>query len=901
MRRVLGYLVLASCAHGGANPTTGATTLPPGTAPTSIAPSAATPPPRDDGRLPPTVTPLRYALSLDVDPTQPRFKGKATILVSVTQPTRFVVMNGRDLNVASAIATSSGTPHTASVSARLAHGGIAPEELVLEFADPLPTGEATIELAYDAPFSESLGGLYRVKEGERWYAFTQFESTDARRAYPCFDEPGFKTSFDISIVAPHGMIAVANSPESARSSAGASTKFGFATTRPLPTYLVAFAVGDFDVRAGATSPVPIRLVATKGRAKLGELALDATAGLVAKLGDYFGIRYPYEKLDIVAVPEFAAGAMENPGLVTFRDELLLADPATATTDAKRRQAVVIAHELAHQWFGDLVTMQWWNDTWLNEGFATWMESKVVDAWRPSFGALLGRVEETEGVKDEDALQSARAVRQPVTSTSEAMEAFDGITYEKGAALLAMIERWIGEDAFQKGVRDYLHANAWKNATADDLLRALDLASSKDVTSVAKSFLDKPGLPDLSVSMSCSKGGASFAVKQSPWAPLGEESDTAAKSRSWNVPVCMHVEGVDHSVCMSVGAETTTKDILAATCPAWIFPNAGDSGYFRFALDAKGVEELAKARAKLDVAERIGFAANLWAEVRSGDLTPATYFDTLASFDSEKERHVVHLVIGSLYDASDSIVDEAARPGFERYATARLASRAADLGWMPVKGESDDRALLRRSVNFAMGEIAEDASTLETAERLAKKWLADPTSVPSDTASVAVELASRRAKGDRIDALRAKMKDTTSPQWRIIALQSLGAMGDPALLQKALDLTLTDEIRTSELFYVLGGAWSHRASRPVVYAWMKAHWEPLRAKLAGPLASSLFNFADGTCTTAARDDANAFFSSRTDGVEGSHRVLRQAIERASLCVALHDKDAAAAAAYFAKKH
>jgi alanyl aminopeptidase len=482
-----------------------------------------------------------------------------------------------------------------------------------------------------------------------------------------------------------------------------------------------------------------------------------------------------------------------------------------------------------------------------------------------------------------------------------MEAFDGITYQKGAALLAMIERWIGEDVFQKGVRDYLHANAWKNATADDLLRALDLASNKDVSSVAKSFLDKPGVPDLSVSVSCSKVGVSFSVKQSPWTPLGEPTDATAKARSWNVPLCMHADGMNHSVCMSVGAEPATKDVPSASCPAWVFPNAADSGYFRFALDSTGVERLASARTKLDAPERIGFVANLWAEVRSGDLPPDVYFDTLASFDAEKERHVVHLLVGSLFEASDSIVDEAARGGFQRFAKARLAPRAADLGWLPIKGESEDRALLRRSVNFAMGEVVEDDATLREAERLTKKWLADTTSVPADTAAVAVELASRHAKTDRIDALRAKLKDPTAPQWRVLALQSLGAMGDAALLQKVLDLTLTDEVRTSDLFYVFGGAWAHRASRPVVYAWMKAHWDVLRAKLAGPLASSLFYFADSACTAAARDDASAFFAGRTAGVEGSHRVLQESLERISLCVALHAKDAGAATAYFSKKH
>jgi alanyl aminopeptidase len=306
-------------------------------------------------------------------------------------------MHARDVSVKSAVAVVGGRAVRATPSTRVAHDGLVPEELVLTFAEPLPAGPARIDIAFDAPFSDALAGLYRVKEGDRWYAFTQFEATDARRAFPCFDEPGFKTAYDVSITAPKGMIAIANAPDTAHKDAGAMTTFTFATTRPLPSYLVAFAVGDFDVREGAKSPVPIRLVATKGRAALGQLALDATQGLVTKLGEYFDVRYPYEKLDIVAVPDFWAGAMENPGLITFKNDLLLLDPATATTPIKRSMAAVIAHELAHQWFGDLVTMQWWDDLWLNEGFATWAEAKIVDKWRPSFGSVLERERREVGV------------------------------------------------------------------------------------------------------------------------------------------------------------------------------------------------------------------------------------------------------------------------------------------------------------------------------------------------------------------------------------------------------------------------------------------------------------------------------------------------------------------------
>src|SRR5580704_1896585 len=444
-------------------------------------PSTTPPPPRDDGRLPATAVPQGYRVALTIDPTQPRFSGVTTIKVDVTEPTYSIVLNARDMTVSRAVATSGGVQTEASATPRLASGSVAAEELVLTFARPLPAGPAVVEITYDAPFATDLAGLYRVEEQGRWYAYTQFESTDARRAFPCFDEPGFKTPFDVTITAPSGMIALANSPE--QPSAGGpdpgdgTRTHTFATSPPLPSYLVAFAVGDFDVAEGRKEPFPIRVITTKGRAPLAGLALDVAAALIDKLGDYFDMRYPYAKLDLVAVPDFAAGAMENPGLVTFRDVLLLLDPQHATTSIRRSQAEVIAHEFAHQWFGDLVTMKWWNDTWLNEGFATWAEAKIVDRWRPNFGATIGQIAGLEHVMDTDSLKSARAVREPVRSTSDAMEAFDGITYQKGAAVLRMIETWLGPDVFRRGVQRYIHENAWKNARAGDLFKALDFVSA----------------------------------------------------------------------------------------------------------------------------------------------------------------------------------------------------------------------------------------------------------------------------------------------------------------------------------------------------------------------------------------------------------------------------------------
>jgi alanyl aminopeptidase len=674
----------------------------------------------------------------------------------------------------------------------------------------------------------------------------------------------------------------------------------FETSRPLPSYLVAFAVGDFDVTAGQTSPFPIRVVTTKGRGNLAGPALEAAAALIDKLGDYFGVRYPYPKLDLVAVPDFAAGAMENPGLVTFRDERLLIDPQHVTTNARRQMALVIAHEFAHQWFGDLVTMKWWDDIWLNEGFATWAEAKMVDAWKPSFGARVEQIAQVQHVMDTDALKSARAVRQPVLSTGDAEEAFDGITYEKGAAVLRMIEGWLGPDTFRRGVQRYIHDNAWKNASAEDLFKALDFVSTQQVGQLASGFLDHPGVPSVLVSWKCGgKNGSKLELRESEWRPLGEGGDAP---RTWTLPVCVASDTQKAKSCFTLGAEPIARD-LGAQCPTWLYPNAEEAGYYRFVVDRLQLLALARSERSLDPIDRLGLVSNAWAEVRQGAISPSALLDVLPTFDGEMNHHVVEQIADTLSDVDDSLVDEAARPAFRRYAAARMAARKAALGWEAPKGakEDDDRALARHSVLQALGAVADDKATLAEAEKYTQKWLKDPMSVPEDTAAVAVPLASIHAGQYRIDELRAAAKAAKTPEDRVIAVRALGAFEDPVVLRKALDLTFSGEIRLGELRYLLGTALAHRAARPVLYAWEKENWAKLRARLPGFIGRGILVRVAGTmCTRADLDDAKGFFESGTKDIEGVKRPLDESLEEAGLCTTLREHGAAEVTKYLEKR-
>jgi aminopeptidase N len=865
------------------------------------------PPPRDDGRLPATAIPLRYVLSLRIDPAQPHFAGTATILIDVPQPTWHVVMHGRGFTVSRVSAqVAEGPPIDGRATFRLTHGGVAPEELVLTFAKPLPAGKAVLQIQYDAPFAEDLAGLYRVSENGVFYAFSQFEATDARRAFPCFDEPGFKTSYDVTITAPKGLVALTNSPETSHEDGPEGTVVHhFETSPPLPSYLVAFAVGDFDVIGGQTAPFPIRVITTKGRSKLANLALEAATGLVRKLGDYFDIRYPYAKLDLVAVPDFDAGAMENPGLITFRDVLILLDPSQATTTLRRRQAIVIAHELAHQWFGDLVTMQWWDDIWLNEGFATWAEAKIVDEWRPSFGATMDQIAGIQDVMDTDSLRSARAVRQPVVSSSDAMESFDELTYDKGAAILRMIESWLGADTFRRGVHRYLVDNAWKNARADDLFKALDYVSAQRVGELASGFLDQPGVPEVTVAWKCGgRGGGQLDMRQSQWRALGAAPQPP---RSWVVPVCTLSDAQKGKSCFTLGGQQLARD-LGPKCPSWFYPNAEGGGYYRYSVDRAQLQALAAASRGFPAVDRMGLVTGAWAEVRKGDIGPALLLDILPRFDGDNDRHVVEQVIDVLTGISDSLIDEGDREPFRKYAAARLEGRARALGWnkAPPPGTSpkvstDDRALERGALLAAMGDLVEEKGTLAEADQYAEKWLKDPASVSGEIAAIALPLASKRAGAERLEALRAAAKNTRTPEERMNVIRAMGSFEDAAVLRKALDLTLTDELRLSELRYLFGGAVQSRVARPVLFAWEKENWDRLLKRIPGSFGrGSLVAVAGTACTRAERDLAEAFFVPATQGLEGVKRPLDEKLEQAGLCVALREHSAGEVSKYLGHK-
>lgn len=845
------------------------------------------PPARSDGRLPAGVEPLRYDLSLDIDPSASSFRGEVSIDVRIATSMPAIVLHGRDLSIERAEIIVDGRATSVEVSRRKAAGATdQEEELVLVPPAPLEAGDVEVQISYQAPLGESLRGVYRVDDGGERYVFTQLEPSDARRVFPSFDDPIYKVPFDLKLTVPEGHQAFANSPAvSDDERTDGRHRVTFATTAKMPTYLLAFAIGPFEVLEGPKAPVPLRVIAPPGRAKLGQAALDMAAEHLKLMGAYFGTPYPYAKLDLVAVPNFGPGAMENAGLITFREELLLLGDG-ASAKARRDVASVIAHELAHQWFGNLVTMKWWDDLWLNEGFATYMESEIVDRWEPETRSDLELLAFAGRVMSLDALPSARRVRQPVANTYQAEEAFDGITYIKGASVLKMLHRWMGDEAFRTGVKAYLQKHAESNASADDLFAALGEASGKDVASVAGTFVDQTGVPLVSATLDCD--GPKVALEARPYRPSEAVPESKAQ---WRIPVCVSYGGPGLETgraCTLLATEKGELTLPAKRCPTWVLPNAGYDGYYRFALPASLQASLAQVTPTRDVAEQVGFLNNSWALVQSGHIPGADLSRQLSAYGATRSFAVMSVVHDQLDRMADALVTAEANDRFARWVGKLLGPTARRLGWDPKPGENAETKLLRREVFTALAIHGDEAWMKREAAKRARLFLEDPTRLSADTATVALRLAARTGAVSAAELRKAYIDAKATPV-RIALVQALASLSKPAELKETLAMLSDGRIRSADATYVARSAVAWPDTRGVLVDWLEQNLSDLAGRLPGFAVARLVGSLRRVCDAATRDRAEVAFKPVAEKI-GAGRRLREALEAADLCIDLRRRQA-----------
>jgi alanyl aminopeptidase len=632
------------------------------------------------------VSPTRYRADLTLDPDKLQFSGVIQISLDIKTPLRMLWLNATDFAVAEASLTAGGTTRRAKISP----GGT--DFLGLQFDETIPAGRADLRIRYTGSVRRDSSGVFRAEDLGNSYILTQFEATYARAAFPCFDEPSYKAPWQLTLHIPAQDKAVSNTPVLREGTEGNIKTYLFKETKPLPSYLIAFAVGPLEfVDAGTAGQkhVPVRIVVPKGRREEAKYAAEVTATILTRLENYFGIPYPYEKSDQVAVPVLF-GAMENAGMVTYEQRTLLAKPASDSINRQRTYAEVAAHELSHQWFGDLVTTAWWNDIWLNEAFATWKQ-KLIAEWKPEWNSRLDDVRSLLGAERADSVLSARKIRQEITSKGDIDDAFDGITYNKGAAVIGMFERWIGPGEFRKGVRTFLERYAFRNATAGDFLDSLSSASKKDVTKAFSTFLDQPGVPLLSAALDCAGKTPVLHLSQSRYVPIGSHG---SPDQVWNIPVCVRSgAGQGAGACMLM-TQAKADWPLAGTqsCPQWIEANADAKGYFRVDYQGGLLNALTTGDvvARLNAAERTELMGSVQAMAIGGKLPAADALRLAEKLHDDPGRHVVSIALKAALSVEEDLVPENLLPNYRRYLLKNFQSRAQQLGWVGNAGEMGRR-------------------------------------------------------------------------------------------------------------------------------------------------------------------------------------------------------------------
>lgn len=833
-------------------------------------------------RLAPDVRPSRYDVHLVPDLAAGTFRGEVRIDVQLKKARREIVLHAAELTIDHAAIVVGGETLKARAVLQKAD-----EAVKLATAKAIPAGDATLVLKFHGQLNRHLRGLYAASANGKVYAFTQCETADCRRIMPCFDEPSYKACFRVSVTARDGDTVIANNPvESEQAQGNGQRVVHFTETPPLSTYLFALAIGPLE-----SSPVrmlggvPIRVWYVPGKGHLAAFGLEAAGESLARLQDYFGTPYPYAKLDLVAAPDFEAGAMENAGAVFFRETLLLLDPATVSLPERKRAAEVIAHELAHMWYGDLVTMAWWDDLWLNEAFATWMAYKVIDQWKPEWRMWQGFEHDRAAALGLDALANTHPIYAIVRSVAEATENFDLITYEKGAAVVRMIEHYLGADAFRAGVRLYMERHREGNTVARDLWRALEEASGQDVTRVAQAWITQTGFP--LVTLDTDKTGA-LRIRQERFFADPAISAERRKGR-WPVPMVLKWDGQREPVRLL--ADKTTQTVKPPARAAWCFGNADGGGFYRVchatAHQAAMTERLDRA---LTGVERMVLVGDQWALVRAGKASVESLLAIADVLGDETDHDVLDGLSSPLATIDDQVLapDSAEQTAFRRWVARRFGPAFAQCGWGGAADESDAIRLRRSALLRIVGGVAEDDGVVAAARSRLDGYLADRTSVEPNLADSVVNLAARDGDAATYDRYRRVVAEARTPQERRRFLLSLAAFRDPKLVQRTLDLALTDEIPTQDVAFIVARLFGNPNGRDAAWKFLTKKWSVLRKRIPPLMLSRLIEATPALREPRFATAVRTFFA--THPVPEAKRALKQSAEVFRLNAALRKRAA-----------
>jgi puromycin-sensitive aminopeptidase len=820
----------------------------------------------DAFRLPRDVVPRRYDLTIAPDLGASKFSGSVRITLDVVERTDTIVCNARDLVVV-VDEVSQGGAGRGEIAATLdTHADV--ERVVITTERPLEPGPAVLALSFEGEISSGLLGFYRSTfvdddGNQRVLAATQFEAPHARAAFPCFDEPDLKAVFGITLTVDKDLVALSNGPEVSRTESGGLVRVTFADTIPMSTYLVAWVVGPLEISAPLDADgVAVRVVHVPGRAHLTAFALDIGAFALRFFSDYYAIPYPGEKCDLVALPDFSFGAMENLGLVTFRENRLLLDPAHVTLDERMAAALTIVHEVAHMWFGDLVTMKWWNGIWLNEAFATFMEHLGCDAYEPRWKTWDDFAVGRAAALGVDALPSTRTVEYEVCTPEDADGMFDTLTYQKGGSVLRMLERWLGGDAFRAGVRHYLQRYQYANTETTDLWDALEDATGHPVRQIMDSWIFQPGFPVLTVT-----DATSLRVVQERFA--FEATDSHER---YAVPlmVRVHADGRAETRSLLLSGDATSIDLPD---DALAVLNAGGEGFYRVAYPPAARDRLLDAGV-LEPLERFALIDDLWAAVLAGAATASDYVETARRFIHEREL-VVWRALAAHLRAQGRLVDGAAEDRFREVVTSIVQPSMLGLGWRPGPDDDDRRRQLRGLLISLLGTVARNTDAITRAREI----VAQSDGVDPDVAAAAVGVVASVGSQHDFEEYVRRFTEGKTPQEQLRYLYALGDFPDEQLVLRAAELALSDAVRPQSAPFVLQAALRNRARGAAAWGFVRDNWSMVRGRCSGTLVARMLEGVTWLVDAPTFDDVLGFVVAHP--IPEAARVIHQHLDRLRL--------------------
>jgi aminopeptidase N len=849
------------------------------------------------GKLPDAATPEAYRLALTVIPEKDTFTGHTEIDIVVKAKTSSLFMHGRDLKISKAVAIQNGK-EIAVTFTQLDKTGVARAD----FASPVDAGPLTLKFDYEATFGDNAAGLYHIKVGDDWYAWTQFESIDARSAFPSFDQPGYKTPFTVKLTTKPGFVTVSNAPETGtkpvKDKDGEDlTEHDFATTKPLPTYLVAMMVGPFVTKAGVVPPdaqrpypLPIRTVATKVNAGKLDYVIAETPSIVTHLEAYFNMSFPFPKLDQIASP-IMPGAMENAGADTYGDDIIMLDKG-APTEQKQEFGMVVSHELSHQWFGDYVTPAWWDDIWLNESFANWMGYRIGNEWRPELHINAGAIDEALRAMDTDSYSVGRPIHQAITENDQIDAAFDAITYGKGGQVVAMIAAYLGDDTFREGVRLHMSRHPYGNADSEQFFAALsDAAKDPKVLTAMKSFVDQRGVPTLDIR----RNGGNLVVTQAPYERLG----TPAPATMWTVPLCVRV-GTERN-CVLVDQKTQTVPVKGSGV---IMPNMGGTGYYRFTLEPREWDALIASGDTISSGEGLAAIDSLWAQFRAGKGSADQLIRAARVFVNNPDSAVATASAGRLSGLkSTGIIDASAMDDYRRVMGEiygpRLKALGADVKAGAYASDTPDNQHLRAELIDVMAVDARDPEIRKALDAGAVAYLGGDTNaldqaILGDALRVHVESGGLPTAKD----LYERMLATGDENFRAEALGAVTAGATPDTAQWVFGVVDADtRLRTPDKLALISGLMREPATRDIAFDWLKANYDAFNAKVGIFSAGRVAGLVGNYCSVEKAGEADTLMRAKVQAGGRSTLAFDRTLEGVRDCGALKTARAAEVTAAF----